>query len=514
MIEDGHQYQWLTAYVRGRMTGHKLDWANQPASFKDYPAATVYDLPLPELEKSAKKSIFELLQNDGSITSGLTPDLHPLHLNNIAELLLLTSAPTARSTFPQGEIWYRSNASAGALYPIEYYLSTPGGENLPIGTYHYDLLKPALNRLCENLVLEKSGPADRNARPENNAQVSTIILSAVFFRTAWKYRKRAYRYLLLDCGHALENLVLALQFMGLDFETALDFDDLAINQCLNLDEEREVSLAIVRFQSTGFAAKVSEPGPGRAGAASEPVLESPESAKEIIYPSLNEIHRATTSPLLSTTKEKQGSSETATLYKKAANWHKIPENIPVPEAGHSYSESLSRRRSRRNFMVSGKSITAGKLHLLLDLILSDCTTSATRLRPEIVFSVNGVKDVDNGFYLLDFKHRSYGLLERCDRRTKLAAAALDQRWIANAALQFIFFAELEFFDQTYGPRSYRHLNIEAGRLGQRLYLGAAALDLGCCAVGAFYDRELAKVCLLPENFSPLYLVAVGSVAGH
>ncbi len=28
-----------------------------------------------------------------------------------------------------------------------------------------------------------------------------------------------------------------------------------------------------------------------------------------------------------------------------------------------------------------------------------------------------------------------------------------------------------------------------------------------------YDRELAKACLLPANFDPLYLVAVGPVAG-
>ncbi|MCK5915477.1 MAG: nitroreductase family protein, partial [Deltaproteobacteria bacterium] len=116
-------------------------------------------------------------------------------------------------------------------------------------------------------------------------------------------------------------------------------------------------------------------------------------------------------------------------------------------------------------------------------------------------------------YLLDIDNRRCALLNDQDRRTELAAASLDQRWVANAALQFIFFADLELVEKEYGPRSYRFLNIAAGRFGQRLYLGAAALNLGCCAVGAFYDRELIKACLLPDNFDPLYLVAVGPVVG-
>jgi nitroreductase len=36
------------------------------------------------------------------------------------------------------------------------------------------------------------------------------------FRSAWKYRSRAYRYVLLDAGHLLENLRLALGALGLD----------------------------------------------------------------------------------------------------------------------------------------------------------------------------------------------------------------------------------------------------------------------------------------------------------
>jgi len=35
-------------------------------------------------------------------------------------------------------------------------------------------------------------------------------ISGIFFRSAWKYRKRAFRYVLLDMGHLIENLYLSL----------------------------------------------------------------------------------------------------------------------------------------------------------------------------------------------------------------------------------------------------------------------------------------------------------------
>jgi len=48
MIDNGSQYHWLTAYTRGRMSGHQLDWARQPAFFKDYHNVSSFALPRPE----------------------------------------------------------------------------------------------------------------------------------------------------------------------------------------------------------------------------------------------------------------------------------------------------------------------------------------------------------------------------------------------------------------------------------------------------------------------------------
>jgi nitroreductase len=51
--------------------------------------------------------------------------------------------------------------------------------------------------------------------------------------------------------------------------------------------------------------------------------------------------------------------------------------------------------------------------------------------------------------------------------------------------------------------------LTAGRLGQRIYLSAAAMRLGCCGIGAFYDDEAARMLGLNDQSHLLYLVAVG-----
>ncbi len=53
--------------------------------------------------------------------------------------------------------------------------------------------------------------------------------------------------------------------------------------------------------------------------------------------------------------------------------------------------------------------------------------------------------------------------------------------------------------------------LTAGRMGERLYLTATTLGLGCCGIGAFYDWEAAELLGLNPNSRLLYLVAVGAV---
>jgi SagB-type dehydrogenase family enzyme len=93
----------------------------------------------------------------------------------------------------------------------------------------------------------------------------------------------------------------------------------------------------------------------------------------------------------------------------------------------------------------------------------------------------------------------------------MAHICLDQAWLANAAVHFLFLANLNLVDKHFGVRGYRYAMMHAGRLGERLYLMATAMGLGCCGIGAFYDEEAMELLHLNQNSRLLYLVALGPI---
>jgi len=86
-------------------------------------------------------------------------------------------------------------------------------------------------------------------------------------------------------------------------------------------------------------------------------------------------------------------------------------------------------------------------------------------------------------------------------------------WLTNAAVHFLFMSNLAVLDDVWGARGYRYAMMAAGRWGERLYLMATAMGLGCCGIGAFYDTEAARLLSLNDESHVLYLVAVGPVKG-
>jgi hypothetical protein len=75
----------------------------------------------------------------------------------------------------------------------------------------------------------------------------SFVVTGTFFNSAWKYRERAFRYLLLDSGHLVENLNLALRAEGLFPRMDYDFEDDKISALLALDEEKEVPLVFIHI---------------------------------------------------------------------------------------------------------------------------------------------------------------------------------------------------------------------------------------------------------------------------
>ncbi len=64
----------------------------------------------------------------------------------------------------------------------------------------------------------------------------------------------------------------------------------------------------------------------------------------------------------------------------------------------------------------------------------------------------------------------------------------------------------------YGQRGYRHVLLDAGHVGQNLYLVATALGLGPVGIGGFFDGELGALLALPDDEEPFYVVCIGQPA--
>ena len=494
MMRTCMDYHWETSYDRRRMGGHFMDWANQPRVFKTYKGIEPVKLSR-DLELSGRKVSSLLLDTT------LQKPAAAVDRNALSRLLLLTCTLTARSRSQEGDFYFRSAASAGALYPTEVYTATQGVSGLQDGLYHYAIhehgLVPLRNGSFGDFSLEAAGAAGRRTLP-----VVTFFLTAIFFRSAWKYRARAYRYHLMDTGHVEENLALALKALGLSYAVSYDFSDDLVNPFLGLDEAKEVALALVfvfgRDPAKEIRDEKMEPLP-------EPVLKaSAVSEREVDYPAIREMHEAGKKIRPG---QGLGGRMLDALGVSPKEWRETKPALSWKEMV-DYPDCVFVRRSRRNFVKQpvSKENMAGLLYFMY---ASERDTYEES--PAVGFLCGRVEGMEPGFYLLDRQRKAAGMVSQGAYLEPMARICLEQAWLVNAGIHFLFLADLELVEGSWGPRGYRYAMLRAGRLGQRLYVGATAMGLGCCGIGAFYDQEARDLLGLNESSRLLYLVAVGVV---
>ncbi len=134
--------------------------------------------------------------------------------------------------------------------------------------------------------------------------------------------------------------------------------------------------------------------------------------------------------------------------------------------------------------------------------------SAGALYPMEIFLVVGdVEDLEAGIYHYNPDEHSLDKMKEGDIRGDLSRAALGQRAVDQAPVNLIIAAEFGRTTGRYGTRGERYVYIEAGHIGQNIYLQAVALGLGTVAIGAFHDDDVAE--LLEIDFDPLYIFPVG-----
>jgi SagB-type dehydrogenase family enzyme len=180
----------------------------------------------------------------------------------------------------------------------------------------------------------------------------------------------------------------------------------------------------------------------------------------------------------------------------------------------NYVDTVIHRRSKRNFIP--QELDTKRAVALIRLAASPLepqTDQAVNINPLLGLGITcqNVSDMEDGFYLYSQDRLSLLLMRKGQFQDNLSQVCLDQRWIKNAAFNFLFMINLAVLEKEFGPRGYRYVLMHSGRIAQRIYLAATGLGLGCCGVGALYDEEAQNLFELNNESALFYLVSTGPV---
>jgi SagB-type dehydrogenase family enzyme len=478
-----------------------INLRNKPPLYKSYTGASVIPLPtnFPKPETSALDAVANPQKENAP----------SLDLTALARLLHLSAGVIRKRGLPQvGEVHYRAAASAGALYPIETYVVCREISGLDAGVYHFSPEEFSLRQLRRgNYLGELTGAS--GSHPAIAGSTATIVFTAVFWRSLWKYRARGYRYCFWDNGTMVANLMATAAASGLPAHLVAGYVDERVDRLVGIDGEREASVCLVSL-GKDFAAESPAVQTNLAPVSAQIVASTEE---EIDYPEIRQMHTAS---LLHNEEE-------------AANWRGILMRPSPQEQGSFYplqpaqaneltpkglGEAVLERGSTRRF--SREPISYPQLSAILDRSTSGVPTDF--LGPEgvslldLYIIVNAVEGLPSGAYFFSPRRRGLDLLQEGNLREEAGHLCFEQALGADASVVVFFLADLGRILGRYGNRGYRAAQLEAGVGGGKIYLCAHSLGLGASGI-TFYDDDITDF-FSPHaaDKSPIFVITLGNPA--
>jgi SagB-type dehydrogenase family enzyme len=180
----------------------------------------------------------------------------------------------------------------------------------------------------------------------------------------------------------------------------------------------------------------------------------------------------------------------------------LPET-PLP-LSHPFERVMSSRASRRDF--SGEPLTLEQFGTLLHYswgIRRSTRAYNTRGFPvrfapsagglqsiELYAVVNAVESLPQGLYHFDPLGPAVDLVNEGNMRRKLVLYCFQQEWLNYASVVLLISCVKHRVDWKYGTRAYRFMQMDAGFVGQNIYLVATALGLRTLALAGFSEDAM------------------------
>ena len=297
--------------------------------------------------------------------------------------------------------------------------------------------------------------------------------------------------------------------LGMPAKVICGFQDADVNRLLDVDPDREVGFSLVAL---GHFAALAQQLPSELSAID---LESvPLSRNETVYPAMHEIHAASS----------LRSAEEVETWRGNTPVNELPPPTKPIVPLHPYSDAemprdpieqvILRRGSARKF--AQVPIELPQLSTMLDRatrgIPADFLDPQGTQLNDLYLIVNAVEGLEPGAYAYHRDGHVLECLKPGNFRAQAGHLGLDQQLPAEAAADIFFLANLQMILERFGNRGYRAVQLEAGILSGKLYLGAYAQHVSATGL-TFYDDEVIRF------FSPhahgksvTMLVAVGKNA--
>lgn len=487
-----------------------LDWSTQPVPFKEYKFGRTFDLKP------------YLADNSPALTDELSQTWHRL-----SKLLLCSYGLTARVPTTMGSPMYlRAAPSAGGLYPAEVYLASGGTDILPAGLYNYQCRTHSLIQFWQGDAWTPLQDCSYQHPVLASAEIA-IIITAVFYRSAWRYEDRAYRRIFLDTGHLLGNIELACSLTNYRPHLIGGFIDRKVNNLLDLDSEQEAAIAIIPLIDQSNVQQKSSP--------SATILSS---VTRMLYPELpdgqllNYLHNATEinddlrswqdEPLSDQSSQKQQPEDKynfpfcskISTVTTPINWGgKLSEYCPL----ELLETTILKRRSTRAY--NGANLTLDELKAVLDFTYQpqhyidqglDGSPDYFDLNLiETFIAVSGVNNLEEGCYYWSPHALELRQIRFKNFRRELHYLCLGQELGRDAGAVIFHTADLKKAVQKAGDRVYRYLHMDAGHLGQRMNLAATYLGLGVSGIAGFFDDQVNEVLGIPVDEAVIYITTLG-----
>ncbi|MGH3238938.1 MAG: SagB family peptide dehydrogenase [Spirillospora sp.] len=478
--------------------------ADTPPSFKPYRSLPRHRLPrpMPAMLADARPPFAGSRARSGVAEAHATPRLDA---DRLATLLHYVYGVSRQELGPAARwAYHRYVPSARCLFPTELYVWLPAVRPYPPGVYYYD---PAHHQL----VLVRGGDLRTHIAAATlpvDAECA-LLLSSLFWKTAFRYGDYAYRLCTQEVGLVAGNALMVAGALGLWGRLRHQFPDDAVESLLGIDWHDEAAMmAVPLFRQAdvsrtalpdGVPPGTSHAGDTRAGRTLHPGNPG--------NPGIAAVH------------ERTRLGDTARFGRMAAARPPAPQTPADDDRTVSLPDALRRRQSGPSLLgLIREPISLRRMRRVLGHALdphpSDAVLDGDPPPIDLHLAVIDVEDLPSGLYRL----HPDGALE-C-RRPEPPGVPL-QRLLHEAGVgialncrtaNFVAYlvGDLDAAARGFGGRAERILSQEAGVVAQRICVLGAAEELTARIHNGYpADRVREFLGLRRGRQAPLFQIVVG-----